>query len=172
MYAYVPVDDANLQELFSMKKFGKGFKKGFKGAASVAGKAAPVIGAVAGPEAGVAAKAVSAGAAQWKLQNLQNDEVFLQTLHSLPPNMQVELLNANGIPATLENLDFWSDFAKGFKIGFQETAKVAQALSPLAEQYAKQHYGQEYADAIHSSTDTTSKIASGLDMIKLQQMEA
>lgn len=41
----------------------------------------------------------------------------------------------------------------------------------MAEAYARQHYGKDYADAIHQSTQTTEQIAQGLDMIGLQNMQ-
>ena len=71
---------------------------------------------------------------------------------------------AQGSPVTPRMDSFRSDFKKGF----QETAHLAEKLSPLAEKYAEQHYGKDYADAIHASTQTTGQIANGLDYFQLQ----
>jgi len=51
--------------------------------------------------------------------------------------------NLNGEPVYVQNLDFWSDFGKGFQKGFTETAKVAKQMSPVAEDLAKTFGGAE-----------------------------
>merc|ERR1719453_671313 len=150
---------ATLQTLSFWKDFKKGFKKGFQETAKVAQKLSPMAEAYAEQKYGKD----YADAIHQSTQITGQVADGLDYFQNLSEEQQVMNLQAEGFPATLQTLSFWKDFKKGFKKGFQETAKVAQKLSPMAEAYAKDKYGQEYADAIHTSTQTTGQIAQGLD---------
>ena len=58
----------------------------------------------------------------------------------------------------LQELDFWSDFARGFEKGFTKTIDLAQQAGKAANPFIHQMYGPDhqytqYADAFGQATD-------------------
>lgn len=104
----IPGQQQQLQNLFSWKKFGQGFKKGFGMVMKPAASIASAIGGATGvPEAAAAGKIFSGlnGAVQ-----------------SIPTQQQLQL----------QQLGFWDDFGRGFQRGFgmvmQPAAQIASAV--------------------------------------------
>ena len=66
----------------------------------------------------------------------------------------------------LVSLDFWSDFAGGFKQGFDIASKVANQAAPFVSQIAGQEWGDAYNQAL-PFVNAGNSVVQGFNLLNL-----
>ena len=88
------------------------------------------------------------------------------------------LVNLDDLSAAeLQQLNFWSDFSKGFKKGFTTTANIAKKVADVGVPIFKDLAGSnskysQYADSFQTAADATKKFSDGVYSQQLMMLNA